>query len=234
MKRFFALVRADFKMLARNGFLVAAAAVVVIWSTALHFLPAASSDTWVPVALWLDMAIVGFFFIGAVVLQEKNQRIMAALIVTPLRFAEYLGSKILLLTLLALCGCAIVVLWSRGLNFNPLWLLIGVSMTAVVTLLYGFATVMPFNAMSTYTIPANIYLGVLQAALIPHFGWSDWFVLKLLPTFGALQLIQAAFTPISFGHAVFGFASAAIWIVLLSLLCLRMHRRYALVRGREQ
>lgn len=231
MNRFLAVLGADLKLMSRNGFVAAAVIVVATWSTALHFLPVAASDTWIPVALWLDMAIVGFFFMAAAVLYEKSQRTMTALVITPLRFREYLGAKVTLLTLLSLIGCVLVTLSSRGLDFDPFWLLLGVALTAIVTLLFSFATVIPFSSMSSYTIPANLYLGILQAALIPHFGLIDFPLLKLLPTYGGLQLIQGAFTPISLEQALFGLVSAVSWALLLALLSARLFRRYVLVRG---
>jgi fluoroquinolone transport system permease protein len=153
--------------------------------------------------------------------------------VTPVRFREYLASKVVSLTVLALTACIIVTLISRGLDFNPLWLVLGVTLTSVVTLLYGFATVMPFSSMSTYTMPANLFIFVLQAALIAHFDWSDFPPLKLLPTYGSLQLVQGGFSSISAPEAVLSLVSSIVWAAIFAVACHRLHRRYVLVHGRD-
>lgn len=232
MNRLLATTTLEVRVLRRHGFVYAAAVVVVTWSVVLHLLPEQALDDAVPVAVWFDLAIVGFFFMAASVLLEKGQRTTAALVVSPLRFREYLGGKLIALGLLGVASSTLVVMTTHGTDADYALLLLGVALNALVFLLCSFLTVTPFSNISTWYMPAVVVLTCLDLAVVPHVGWSDHVLLRALPSYGPLQLIAAAFDPIDLSSVVYAVGMSVGWSLVLAWLCRWCHQRFNLERMR--
>jgi len=230
VSRLLTATRLEALVLRRHGFVYAAVVVVATWSVVLRLLPDKALDDAVPIAVWFDLAIVGFFFMAASVLLEKGQHTTSALVVTPLRFREYLGAKVIALGLLGLASSTVVVLSTHGTDVNFALLLPGVALNAVIVLLYSFFTVTPFTNISTWYMPSVFFLSCLDLAIIPHVGWSDHILLRALPSYGPLQLIAGAFGPIDGSSVVYAIGMSLGWAVVLAWLCKWFHQRFTLER----
>ncbi len=61
--------------------------------------------------------MLGFIFIGVMVLYEKGQHTLQALSVCPIKFENYIWSKVISLTILALPICFGIVFSAHGFTF---------------------------------------------------------------------------------------------------------------------
>lgn len=232
MSRLLSAVKLDLQLQRRYGFYFAAAFTSLMWIVLLRELPSELLGVTLPLVLFVDLAVVGFYFIAGTVLFEKGERALYALVVTPLRFREYLGSKLATLTGLAVIVSVTVVLATYGVGFNLPLVVLGVSLTSMLMLLVGFISVSPFSSISEYLIPSALYMVPLNLPLLHYLGLEGP-ILYLVPTQGSLLLLQAAFAPIEVWQLIYAVLYQLVWIGLLAWLARRAFDRWVVARGGE-
>lgn len=104
--RFGHLVHWDMRFQIRYGFCWLYGFLTVLYLLLLFSLPEAWRKAAAALLIFSDPAAMGLFFMGAIVLLEKSQRIPSQLAVSPVRPLEYIGSKVISLSLLALLVAA--------------------------------------------------------------------------------------------------------------------------------
>ena len=95
------MLRWDVVMQVRYGFWVAGLGVTLMWVLVLRALSPDYLAIWLPCVLFFDVAVIGLMFIAGVLFFEKRQAAIDALVVTPVRTADWLTSKVVSLALLA-------------------------------------------------------------------------------------------------------------------------------------
>lgn len=233
MSRLVSTVRLDLLQQLRYGFYYAAGFVTLLWIALLYSLPEAAKEVALTFVVFTDLAAVGYVFIAGMVLFEKGEKTLFALLATPLRFREYLASKLATLTALALIMSLVVIAAGYGLRFNPALLVLGVIFTSLVSLLVGFIFVAPFDSISEYLIPGQLPTLVLVAPLVHFFGIWESPIFYLIPTQGSLLLLGDAFgiTQLSAWQIAYAILYQLLWIAGLALLARRVFDRYIVARG---
>ena len=228
MSRFASAVRLDLLLQLRYGFYYAAIFVALLWAALLYPLPAAVLEIAAPFVVFTDLAVVGYYFIGGMVLFEKDEATLSALVTTPLRFREYLFSKLFTLTALAVVLALAVVAVSYGVGFNAGLLVLGVILTSLVTLLVGFVVVTPFDSVSAYLIPSQLPMVVMALPLIHFFGVWESPLFYLLPTQGSLLLLGGAFDrdSLSSWQVLYAVSYGFAWVAGLGVLANRAFERH--------
>ena len=228
--RLWPALRMDFSMHARYGFYYAAAFVAAVWIAILRALPAGYLDTAIPFIIFADLGIVGMTFIGGQVLFEKAERTLYALVTSPLTFGEYLASKLISLTAMAWVASIAVVVSCRGSNFRVLPLCAGIVLTSLVALVVGLIAVAPYQSISTFIMPLQLYVMVMSLPLLDYFGWVRSPLFYLLPTQGALILLRSGFVPVNAWQVVYAVAYQILWIAFLIRWAEVRFERYIIAR----
>lgn len=226
MTRFQAAFWQDLRLQRRYGFYYAAIVVTLVWTALLFSLPDDAKKQALPLIIFADLATVGYFFIAGMVLFEKSERTLLALLVSPLRFGEYLAARLSSLTLLALALSLLVPLLSYGFQFNWLLLIIGTISVSIVIMLVGFIVVVRYRTISDYLIPASLWLSLLGLPLFYYAGWLRWPVFYLLPTQGSMVLIGGAFAGITAPDLLYAILNQLVWIILLLPLARRAYDKH--------
>jgi len=226
MKRILTTIRWDATLQARNGFYAATAAVTAFW--ALVLLQAQDFD-WsrlLPSMLVGNLLIGTFYFIGALVLLERGEDTLRGLVVTPLRVGEYLLSKVLTLSALALAETAVLAFLTTGAGINWGLLLAGSAMSAAIYCLVGFIIVVRYSSINAYLLPSSLYIGLLWLPLIASlFQWRPW-PFYLHPMTTPLALVEAALERGPWWYAPYGLLYGGLWVALLSVWSGRAFRRW--------
>lgn len=233
MSRFLSTMRLDLLQQLRYGFYYAAGFVTLLWIALLYSLPEAVEEIAVTFVVFTDLAAVGYVFIAGTVLFEKGEETLFALLSTPLRFREYLASKIATLTALAIVMSLVVIGASYGFGFDPALLVLGVFFTSLISLLVGFIFVAPFDSISEYLIPGQLPTLVLVAPLVHFFGIWESPIFYLIPTQGSLLLLGGAFgiTQLFAWQIVYSVLYQLLWVAGLALLARWVFDRYIVARG---
>jgi fluoroquinolone transport system permease protein len=231
VRRLWSFMRLDWRLQRRYGFFYAAGFMALAWIAMLRSLRPGALSTVVPFVVFVDLAVVGFYFMAGGLLFEKGERTLLALLTSPLRFWEFLTARLATLTLLAVIVSFAVALASYGPHFNMVLFATGVILSAVINLLVGIFAVAPYDSISRFMIPSQFYVVVLYLPLIPFFGWWRSPIFYLIPTNGSLLLIGGAFGSIHPWQAVYAVAYQLLWLPLLIVLVRRRFDRHLAGRG---
>jgi fluoroquinolone transport system permease protein len=229
--RWIPIARLDCRLQRRYGFYFAASFIAVVWIVILRFMRPEVLPLAVPFIVFVDLAVVGFYFMAGALLFEKSERTLQALLVSPLRFREYLASKLLTLTLLAMIVSLAVAVVGYGPHFNLFFFLTGVALTSLLTLLVGLIAVAPYDSISRFLIPAQFYMLILYAPLAHFFGWWTSPMIYLIPTQGSLLMLRGAFRTIRPWQTAYATLYQLLWLVALTVLARRRFDRH--IAGRR-
>lgn len=216
----------DIKFQIRHGFYYAYALVSVLYIVLLKIVPADSREYLSILILLTDPTVLGFFFIGGIVLLEKDQNIFASLFVTPMKVGEYVTAKLVSLTMLSLLSSAAIAFFSTPGSFDPLLLLISVAPSSVFFTLAGLALAVRVKSINGYIIASPFFL---TPFILPLFGFMKLFnspIYYLLPGYSSVQLLAGAYNGISFPNALYSIALIAVWDVLAYIWACRWFRKY--------
>jgi len=203
----------------RQKFLYAAIFSGLIWLAVLLPMPPHLRPVAEPYILLGDIAIIGFFFIGGIVFFEKQERTLAAVISTPLRFWEYLAAKLAVLLVISLAVALVVVTVAHGFAFRLVPMVAGIVSGTLLMLLVGFITSLPFTSVSDWFMSATVPLAVMSGLPVVHYSgvWPNP-VLYLIPTQGPLLLLGAAFDQVNLAPWQVAY-SVAYPVVCVAGLC---------------
>ncbi|MGW0162598.1 fluoroquinolone export ABC transporter permease subunit [Mycobacterium sp. NPDC003323] len=214
MSRLLTSLRLELTVQARQKFLHAGIFSGLIWLAVLLPMPEHLRPIAEPYVLVGDIAIIGFFFIGGAVFFEKQERTLAAIISTPLRFWEYLGAKLIVLVSISASVALTVTTVAEGRSYHLLPLLTGVILGTLLMLLIGFISSLPFASVTDWFLAATIPLTVmLVPPVVAYSGLWPHPVLSVIPTYGPMLLFGAAFDQVTLGYG------QILYAVVYPLLC---------------
>lgn len=196
MKRALAVLMLELRLESRYGIHAVGAAVAGLWTLVLLALPAGAARAVTPFVLFADSATVGGFLLAAIVLFERDERALSAMLVTPVTTGEYMTAKVTALTGLALLVAAPVAAAGGRLDLQPAPVLAGVTLTAALLLAGCFALVARHRSITSFlSVAPWPLIPLLGAPLARLAGLFDHPVAYLIPTVAATDLIASGFDP---------------------------------------
>ncbi|MCF6385792.1 ABC transporter permease [Mycobacterium sp. MBM] len=234
MNRLVSATRLEVLLQWRQKFLHAAIFSGLIWLAVLLPMPHRLRAVAEPYVLAGDIAIIGFFFIGAAVFYDKTERTLGALISTPLRFWEYLTAKLAVLAAISLLVGVIVVTAAHGLDYRPLPLVIGVLLGTLVMLLVGFISSLPFASVTDWFLAATIPLSIMLVPPMVHYsGLWPHPVLYVFPIQGPMLLFGVAFGQVDPAgwQLVYAVVYPALWLAALAKAARVLFDRYVTTKA---
>jgi len=189
------------------------------------------------VLLFFDPAVIGIIFVGALVLFEKSENVLQALVITPMKTDDYLLSKIISLTILSLISASVftilMVLFNQTM-FNLGYLLIGITLTSVMLILIGFIIVARVQSVNGYMLGIIIaFLGLTFPPLLHLFGLFENPVFYLWPTQASFILFDGVFQTVNLElwEILYGVFYQILWIVVLYVLAKKAFYEYIIMKG---
>jgi fluoroquinolone transport system permease protein len=228
--RLLSTIRCDVRLQFRNGFYYATVFILVFWAVFVKLLPAVNWGLVMPALMLGNLLVTTFYFVGGLVLLEKAEGTLEAQVVTPLHTWEYLASKVLTLTVLALIESIVFVLIAIGPNFSAFPLVVGGVSACVIYTLLGFVAVARYDSISDYLFPSCLVLVVLSVPFVPLSGLADGPLFYIHPLQPPLSLIKAAFMPVPRWQLIYGVACSAVWFVPCFIWALRAFDRFVIAR----
>ncbi len=189
------------------------------------------------VLLFFDPAVIGIVFVGALVLFEKSENVLNALVITPMKTDDYLLSKIISLTILSIISASVfmtlMVIFNQT-EFNLFYLLIGIVLTSIMLILLGFILVSRVQNVNGYMLGIIIgFLGLSFPPLLDLFGLFENPIFYLWPTQASFILFDGVFRPSSLElwEISYGIIYQLIWIVILYFLAKKAFYEYIILKG---
>ncbi|MCZ6463237.1 MAG: ABC transporter permease [Proteobacteria bacterium] len=220
-RRFAVALRWDLQLQWRYGFFVVGIVIAVFWIAVIRSLPTADLSGLIPVFVVGNMTVTTFFFVAGLVFFEKGEGTLEALVVTPLRWSEYLGSKVVTLTVLGGVETLAIVVGVQAGGFA--WLPVALSlavMGALYTLL-GFLTALRFDSVTDFLLPAGLVVALIELPLLDFLQVWESPIFYLWPTQAVLILAEASIAPVSSAELVYAGLYSAVWVAILFALAMR-------------
>ena len=184
--------------------------MIIIYLVIFSFFSGDVKNTIVSICVYSDPAAMGMFFMGALILLEKSQRITDSIAVSPVTTEEYILGKVLSIGIISeIVG---IILMFRGGSGNYLLCGIGIFAGSVLFSLCGIivgAKIESLNQYIVWTIPFEIVGFVPVIIYRIGFMWNNRLML-LHPGCGVMQLLEG-----NMEMALLSIISIAVWIIVL-------------------
>lgn len=147
----------DMRFQGKYGFYLLYGLLTILYIVILFALPQAWRGRAAALLIFSDPAAMGLFFMGAIVLLEKSQRVPCAFAASPILAAEYVVSKTASLCLSSLIVAAILAI-AAGLPHLP-QVLLGTALSGILFTLLGMilaTKITSLNQFILFTVPVEI------------------------------------------------------------------------------
>ncbi len=219
MSRLVATLRLDAKLQARNKVYV----IIVVFAVAVAFamrtlLTPDQLRFFMPMVTLMGVNLTTVFLVGVLMMLERGEGTLDVVLVSPLRPSEYLASKLITLTALALVESAIIVGAGFASSFAFGWLLLAVILRASLGVALGVIVAVRFRSFTRFLIPAIGASMVLDLPSLWYLGIWPSSLFYVWPAMPSLLIAKAAFIPIdawqlaySLGYGTFVVGVALYW-----------------------
>lgn len=220
MKRLTSTMKTDFSVQLRNKLYYIGVGTSILFGIILsqlaHLVELARG---VPVVVLLISGGGGLLYVAGLIIMEKDEGTLSAIIVSPLRVHEYLLSKVVTLTFLAivesivLIGVALLIM-SRSVPvaaFNVPMLLAGVAATGIIYTLLGIIISVRYDSITDMIVPLITFGMVLQLPFLHFLGLLEHWLFLIVPTSAPAVLMQGAFGEAAAWEWVYGVGYTAAW-----------------------
>ena len=166
--RISALIREDIRLQLRHGFYALYTILTIFYILLLSAVPAAWNHIVAAFAIFFDPATMGLFFMGAMMLFERNQRIHQALAVSPVSPNEYICGKLASFGLISLLVAAVLALFSHSLLLP---VLAGTLLASFMSVSYTHLDVYKRQIHHMAKVPfSTISSSISSFSQVPHSG----------------------------------------------------------------
>lgn len=225
MRRLFRTIGWDLLLQLRYQIITVALVITAVYTLVFKLLAKDGFDEVLVVIIFSDPVMIGFIFIGAMVLFEKGSGTIHALIVTPLRKTEYLFSKVISLGLIATICSLVMAIAGHGWSMNYFLFIYGVVFTSSIFTLIGFIGVSRVRSMNQFVIIIPFFMIPFILPLLNFFNLTSSWILYLIPTQAFLDLIWAAFFTMPAGRILLAMIYLPVWLGLVYYFAVRAFDR---------
>ena len=231
------MLRWEFVLLSRYKIIHISILSVILYFLTTQAVPDMDKPIFHTMLLFFDPAIIGILFIGALVLFEKSENVLQALVITPMKTDDYLLSKITSLTILSIISASIFVILLNifsGIDFNIPYLAISIILTSVMLILLGFILVSRVNSINEYLLAMFIaFLGLLFPPMLHLSGLYENVIFYLWPTQASFTLFTGVFNAASLElwEIAYGIGYQVLWIGLLYFLAKKAFYKHIVLKG---
>ncbi len=197
MSRLSATLRLDVQLQARNNvyLIIAVAALGLAFALRALFTPE-QLHFFMPLVALSGVSLTTFFLVGVLLLLERGEGTLDVVLVSPLRPAEYLASKLLTVTALALVESVLIVGIAYGLGFSFLWLVLAALLRAALVAAVGVAVGVRYRSITHFLAPAVALTVAFDLPVLWYLELWPSPLFYLWPTLPSLLLAKAAFLPV--------------------------------------
>lgn len=194
LRRFWAALRNDLRLQWRYGFWVAYVLISISYLLMLQLFPV----SWglrallVELVVFSDPSVLGFFFVGGLMLLERGEHTLQGCFASPLAIDEWLAAKACSLTVLAVLASFAVAWPLVGDSLRPGLLVLAVVPTSMCFVLLGVAIGTRCSTVNRYLFGGALVTFPLMIPMLAVFGVFDSPAFDLLPSGAALDLLEAA------------------------------------------
>lgn len=217
LKRLVSCLKADLLFQFKQGFYFVYLVLLLLYLVLLEQFPADTVKIILPILIYIDPSVLGLFFIGGIVLLEKQQGILSLLHISPLKVSEYLFSKLLTLSFISLLVGVLLSLTSYQGKTDFLILIIGIIVSSVFYTMIGLLVSTKARNVNGYFISIIPWMLLLVIPCFLLLLPRQMFLFNLIPAVAGLKLVFAAFSTVPTYEIIFNVSYMIVLDVLLFL-----------------
>lgn len=197
----------------KYGFYALYFLMIIIYMVLFSFFEGKTRNIIVDIFVYSDPAEMGLFFMGALILLEKSQRITNSIAISPVSSKEYILGKVISIGIIS--EIAGLILISQGKSENLFLTMIGIFAGSALFSLCGIivgAKAESLNQYIVWTVPFEIIGFMPVIAYRIGFLWDNTFML-IHPGCSVMQLIYG-----NGKNIIFFLLSVILWLIVLFFL----------------
>lgn len=213
-----ALLIGDICFQYKYGFYFLYLIFTILYICLLYALPAAWRERAAILMIFTDPAAMGLYFMGAIVLFEKSERVLDSIAISPVKPLEYVISKLISIALIS-TAVGLLIGFGSGAAANPFFFAVGVFLGSCMFSAVGLMIALNIATLNQFivaTIPGELLISV--PAVVWFFGWKPGFMI-LHPGVCVIELCRNG------GSALPAAFILICWIIVFTLLTCRMAAR---------
>lgn len=217
----------------KHGFYLVYLIISLSYVALLRMLPYSFAQKVFSLIIFSDISFLGLFFIGAIIFLERDQGIMQALFVTPLRITEYILSEVFSLAFLSLIMGMLIGFLRFGLSFSALPIVLATFLASTLFTLFGIAIAVKQRRITSYFVICFFLIAPFFLPLLSYFDIYNSRVLQIFPTAVFLNLLDGSFKPVCFSYYMYALANCAVWIAVAWYFTTRRFTEYVINKTGE-
>lgn len=223
----------DLRLQWRQGLWHAYAFVCMAYVLVLQLFEPSLRSTLAVLVVFSDPSVLGFFFIGGVMLLERSEGSLHAAFASPLRVREWVAAKLVSLTVLGVVAGFAVALPTCAGGVRPLYLLTAIVPTSTCFVLVGIVAGTRFTTVNRYLLGGGLLSAPLLLPMLAPLGLVDTPVFDLLPAGASLELLEVGLsrTRAQAWPTVRALAVLGVWNLLLWRWACAWMRRHVVAGG---
>lgn len=204
--------------------------ISILYILLLYFIPDAYKEQAAIFILFSDCSFLGSFFIGGIMLLEKEQGIYDNMFVTPLRIQEFIWSKVLSLGILSVLSSLLIFTFTFGFSSKTIVLLVGVALNSIFATLLGMTFAPAVKSINQYLILSPLFVTVFFLPVLDTLGlfYSPLFV--VIPGNAGLLLMEGAFISLTLSEWIYSVLLLGFYIYFTYTLALKSFQKYIVMR----
>jgi fluoroquinolone transport system permease protein len=225
-KKLLRIIAWDIRFALRYHIITVAIVITMLYTFIFKIIPGADIMEVLVSLIFSDPSMLGFIFVGAMVLFEKDANTLQALTVTPVKPWQYLWSKAISLTLIALV-CSIGMAYiGHGFGIRLIFFIPAVVLTSFIFTFIGFIGVSRVKNFNQYIILIPLFLLPTILPLADFYGIVRSPVFYLIPTHGSLLLFKAAFKEVGSLNILYSVVILCITVWITYRIAERHYLKY--------
>lgn len=208
------LILSDIHFQFKYGFYFLYVVFTAFYMAALYFVPPEWKKGVASILIFSDPAAIGMFFMGAIVLLEKSQRVLNFIAISPVKVEEYILGKVVSIGIISvIVGLAIGASVNTG---NYQYVVLGVLLSSILFSLIGIIIAFRINSLNKFiiaTVPFQMLITVPPVLMM--FG-VDGANITIHPGICAVKLIQG-----DVKEPLILIGVLILWIILAGVICIR-------------
>lgn len=188
-------------------------------------------STVLPLFAFITFGGTAILYVMGMTLFEKDEGTLDAQSITPLTVGEYMTSKVITLTFLAVLEGVITVVAAMGFTgYNPLLYVAGLISMGVINTLIGFIIIVRYKSITDAFVPLLPLALVLESPFLHFLGIWDgpwWYV---FPTTPAGILMWGGWNPVQSWELIYSVIYSIVIIAGLYMWALREFHKYIVMK----
>ena len=184
-----------------------------------------------PLAIYSDPSVLGMFFIGGIVLLEKEQGILMLLKVTPLRMSEYIISKVISLAIISVFSSILISFFSYKQYVNYVFLITGVILSSTFFILFGLIIITKSKNINEYIFKMVPYSLIILLPCLSLIIKDIKYIFYLFPSVAGIRLILGAYNNIGYFEVILQSAALIFINFVLSKYVIKIFEEKMVVGG---